>query len=283
MTRILACIDGSRYADHICANAAWAAKRLKAEIDLLHVLHPQSDYRAPADHTGAIGLGARSDLLAELSKLDEERSRLDRQKGEIILQHGQTVLKNAGIKKVNLIHRRGSLVETVQELEDNADIIFMGKRGEQADLESEFLGSNLEKVARVVHKPLFLSSSVMRPIKKFLIAYDGKENIQKSINYITSSPLLKGLECHVLAIEGKEGDIDCTHSIQQLEKSGFKVTLKKEIGNHPDRVISAYVAEHDIDLLVPGAYSHSRMRSIFPGSTTASIIKSCLVPVLLFR
>jgi len=283
MTKILVCIDGSTYADNICANAAWAAQRMNADIDLLHVLRRNSDYQAPsADHTGAIGLGARSELLEELTKVDEERGRLDQQKGKIILQHGEKVLKDAGVKTVNLIHRRGSLVETVQELETGAEIIFMGKRGEHADLNSEFLGSNLEKVARAIHKPLFVVSSVVRPINRFLIAYDGKENVRKAVNYIASQPLLKGLECHLLAVE-HTADIDTSASVQALEAAGFKVTLKTAQSSQPDQVIAAYVAENNIDLLVTGAYSHSRIRSILLGSTTASLIKACLVPLLLFR
>lgn len=284
MTKILVCIDGSSYADNICTNAAWVAKRMGATIDLLHVLRRHSDYQAPSsDHTGAIGLGARSELLEELTKVDEERGRLDQQKGKIILQHGEKVLKDAGIETVNLIHRRGSLVETVQELESGAEIIFMGKRGEHADLNSEFLGSNLEKVARAVHKPLFLVSSVVRPINRFLIAYDGKENVRKAVDYIASQPLFKGLECHLLAVEHATGDIDTSPSVKTLEAAGFKVTLKTVQSGQPDQIIAAYVADNNIDLLVTGAYSHSRIRSILLGSTTASLIKACLVPLLLFR
>jgi len=165
MTKLLVCIDGSAYADNICANAAWVAKRLGAEIDLLHVLRRHSDYEAPgSDHTGSIGLGARSELLEELTKVDEERGRLDQEKGRIILEHGEKILREAGVEKINLLHRRGSLVETLQELESGVDMIFIGKRGEHANTESQFLGANLEKTARAIHKPLFVVSSVVRPI-----------------------------------------------------------------------------------------------------------------------
>ena len=136
MTKLLVCIDGSGYADNICTNAAWAAQRLGAEIDLLHVLRRHSDYQAPVDHTGSIGVDARSDLLEELTKVDEERGRLDQQKGQIILDHGAAVLKKAGVDHVNILHRRGALVQTIQELEDQADIVFVGKRGEHANMDS---------------------------------------------------------------------------------------------------------------------------------------------------
>lgn len=283
MYKLLICIDGSSYADNICNNAAWVAKKLNAEVTLLHVLRRHSDYQASlSDHTGSIGLGARSELLEELTKVDEQRGRFDQEKGRIILKHGEKILKDAGVENVNILHRRGSLVDTVKELEPEMDMIFIGKRGEHANMESEFLGANLEKTARAIHKPLFVVSSVVRPIKRFLIAYDGKASVSKAVDFVCNNPLLQGMECHLLAVE--TGDkIDTTTTEKKLRDAGFDVKIKHEKNNHPDDVIANYVKAHDIDLLLTGAYSHSRMRSILLSSTTASLIKSCKVPLLLFR
>jgi len=283
MTKLLVCIDGSAYADNICTNAAWVAKRLNAEVDLLHVLRRHSDYEAPAsDHTGSIGLGARSELLEELAKVDEERGRLDQQKGRIILEHAEKILRDAGVEKINLLHRRGSLVETIQDLEPSVDMIFIGKRGEHANTESEFLGANLEKTARAIHKPLFVVSSVVRPIERFLIAYDGRDSVRKAVEFITANPLLRGLEGHLLAVESGDA-IDTGETETKLKEAGFNITITHEKNNHPDEAIAAYVNTHNIDLLITGAYSHSRVRSILLGSTTASLIKACKVPLMLFR
>ncbi len=282
--RLLVCIDGSAYADTVCAMAGWVAKRLDAEIDLLHVLRRHSDYEAPAsDHTGSIGLGARSGLLEELTKVDEARGRLDQQKGRLILEHGERVLKEAGVRNVNLFHRRGSLTDTVQELEASVDMIFIGKRGEHADMNSVFLGSNLEKTARAIHKPLFVIPSAIRPIAHFLIAYDGQESVRKAVDYLVRSPLLKGLDCHLLAVDTATVTIDMTGTEQRLRDAGFTLQVTHSRDVHADQAIAAHVNDHEIDLLVTGAYSHSRVRTLLLGSTTASLIKSCRIPLLLFR
>lgn len=283
MTKLLVCIDASTYADNICANAAWAAKRLNADIDLLHVLMRNSDYQAPAaDRTGSIGLGARSGLMEKLVKVDEERARIDQQKGRLILEHGEALLKKAGVKNVNPLHRRGGFVETIHEFETDAEIIFIGKRGEQANLQSEFLGSNLEKVARAVHKPLFVVSSVIRPIKRFVIAYDGKESARKAVDFVTTSPLLQGLECHLLTVESP-GPVETGDVVEKLKSAGFKTIIHTEKSDHIDEVVTRYVAEQDIDLLLTGAYSHSRLRNFILGSTTATLIRTCHIPLMLFR
>ena len=51
----------------------------------------------------------------------------------------------------------------------------------------------------------------------------------------------------------------------------------------PEKVISDHVEKYGVDLLVMGAYGHSRIRNLIIGSTTTQMIRSCLVPVLLFR
>jgi len=286
MTKILVCVDGSKYADNICTNAAWVAKRLGAKIGLLHVLRRHSDYEAPHnDHTGSIGFGARSDLLEELTKVDEERGKLDQRKGKIILAHAETLLTDLEVPTdaINTLHRRGALVETILELESDTEIIMVGKRGEHANMNSEFLGSNLEKIVRAVHKPIFVTSSVIRPIQKVLIAYDGNDSAKKAVDYVASSPLFKDLEIHLLTVEGKNTPIDIEGAKEKLHTAGFDIHITTIKGTTPDQAISDYVAKNEIDLLATGAYSHSRIRSILLGSTTASLIKSCHIPLLLFR
>lgn len=283
MTKILACIDGSAYADSVCAYAAWASQRTGATIDVLHVLRRQSEYSAKSDLTGAIGVEARGDLLKELTEVDEARGRLDQQKGKLILDHAVDLLKGRGVESVTSVHRRGALVETLQELEASADLIFVGKRGEHAKPDSQYLGSNLEKVARAIHKPLFIATREFKQIDRFLIAYDGGESIQKALWYIAEQPLLKGLECHLVAAGSAAKDINLESPKRLLEKAGFQVQCKVDSTGQPADVISTYVSENNIDLMVMGAYSHSRIHNFILGSTTTALIRACWTSLLLFR
>ena len=64
--------------------------------------------------------------------------------------------------------------------------------------------------------------------------------------------------------------------------SGY--TPKAEIApGLADDVIAKRVAGDAINLVVMGAYGHSRIRSLIIGSTTTEMIRSCKVPVMLFR
>ena len=73
MSKIIACIDGSRAAIKVCTASAWAQQQLNAPLELLHVLE-KTDYPAEGNMSGNIGLGTREHLLEELAELDGKRS-----------------------------------------------------------------------------------------------------------------------------------------------------------------------------------------------------------------
>ena len=67
-----------------------------------------------------------------------------------------------------------------------------------------------------------------------------------------------------------------------LKGGGYDVTTEIAEGQ-PEKEIADRAEAHDFDLLVMGAYGHSRIRSLLIGSTTTEMIRACKVPVLLFR
>ena len=283
MKNILACIDDSVYADAVCANAAWVSQRTGAAVTVLHVFTPPPK-RASTDLSGAIGLGAKSGLLEELTELDESHGRIEQRKGRLMLEHAEQQLRSAGVKQIERIHRRGSLVDVIGELEDSMDLLIMGKRGEHADFDSLHLGSNLERVARTVHKPLLVSARTFRPIRRFLLAFDGGTSINKALDHISRHPLLQNLECDVLTVGRISTPLrnTLTEIASTLEQAGLKVHTALKTGPR-DQVIGNYVETKNLDLIVMGAYGHSRIRDLIIGSTTTSVIRSCHVPLLLFR
>jgi nucleotide-binding universal stress UspA family protein len=65
---ILALVDGSTYSKSVCDHAAWAAERMDAEVDLMHVLDRQPG-AGKSDLSGSIALGARTALLESCQHL----------------------------------------------------------------------------------------------------------------------------------------------------------------------------------------------------------------------
>jgi nucleotide-binding universal stress UspA family protein len=56
------------------------------------------------------------------------------------------------------------VVETIGEDRGDARVIVIGKRGEAADFAKGHLGSNLERIVRASHKPVFVASRAFKPI-----------------------------------------------------------------------------------------------------------------------
>ncbi len=67
------------------------------------------------------------------------------------------------------------------------------------------------------------------------------------------------------------------------EKAKINHQRAKLILQEPETVIARYVEDKDISLLAMGAYGHSRIRHLVIGSTTAQLLRSSHIPVLLFR
>lgn len=229
-------------------------------------------------------MDASSELLEQLTQADEARAQLEQRKGRLILKHAEQKLRTRGVEEITSVKRRGTVAETICELEDGVEVIVIGKRGELAEFDSMHIGSNLERVARAVHKPLLVTPDVFRPVQKFLVAFDGGASSSRAMGYIAGNPLLKGLDCHILTAghesEGLRKTLDSAAA--KLEYAGFSVHSSFEAG-YPDEAIQSYIDAKNIDLLVIGAYGHSRIRNLIIGSTTTSIIMSCSVPLLLFR
>ena len=281
--RVLAALDGSNYATSIVGLAAWAAVRLAAPLEFVHAIDRPSVAPDKQDLSGNLILGDREDLLVELSALDESRSRIAQESGRRLLDQARILAReSAGIEAETRL-RHGGLLDTLLELESDARLFVLGKRGEHADFSKGHLGSNLERVVRAVHRPVLVAARAFAPPQKFLIAFDGSVTTRRCIEMVCASPLLKGITCDLLMVGefGSEPD-GLEWAREKLSDASFAVNVHVVAGA-ADAVIALHVQDHAIDLIVMGAYGHSRIRSLILGSTTTQILRTCPVPVLLLR
>lgn len=281
--KIAALVDGSLYSASVCEHAAWLARRTGAPVELIHVLgrHEASDTQ---DHSGAIALGARTALLDQMAELDAKRAKLLSQHGRAILEDAEALLARAGIAEVTTRLRHGDIVEAVADIETGAGLIMIGKRGEAADFARGHLGSNLERIVRASHKPIFVASRAFKPIGRVLVAFDGGATAMKAVEYIARSALFQGLAVHLVSVgaPSDQGAKGLTDAAAILAAAGI-VAETSVLPGQPENVLRQLVEEAPFDMLVMGAYGHSRIRALIIGSTTTALIRSCKVPVLLMR
>ena len=284
MNHIMALLDASVYAQSVTELSAWAAKRLALPVDLVHVLPPHGKQSNHSDFSGSLNLGARSALLKELAELDERKAKLEMDCAWAIVDDAKAWMSEQGVAEVHNKLRHGGLVDTVQALEPEAEFIIIGKRGDAADFAKLHLGSNLERVVRAAQKPVLVAARAFKPIESFLIAYDGGDSANKAVSYVCDSPLFKGLTCHLVTVGQPNASVQAQweQAQEQLKTAGFDVHAEVREGN-PDQAIREKIEAANIDLLLMGAYGHTRIRNLIIGSTTTEMVRSCGVPVMLFR
>jgi len=282
LARIIAFIDGSIYSHSVADHAAWAAGRLSGSIELLQVLGRRE--ATSGDLSGNISADAQATLLAELAELDAARAKLIQRRGRMVLDEAKARILGGDTVDIAVTLRHGDLLDTLAEKEAGADLVVIGKRGEAADFAKGHLGSNLERVVRASRKPILVAARAFRPVGKALIAFDGGASALKAVDQISRSPLLSQAALHVVAVAADRPETrrKLEGAAAQLKAGGHRAEFRFVAGQ-PDRAISALVEQEGFDLLVMGAYGHSRIRNLVIGSTTTELIRSCKVPVLLFR
>ncbi|WP_370233467.1 universal stress protein [Alloalcanivorax venustensis] len=282
MSHVIACIDGSAAADSICDHAAWAAGRLNAPLMLLHVLD-EAQYPSETNLSGNLGLGARETLLTELADLDAKRNRLALEQGKATLEAARARVAADGVPDPVLRQRHGNLVEALKSLDDDTRLLVIGKQGVKhggAEPSGGEVGDNVERVVRTIHKPVLITVGEFREPKSVMLAFDNSNTTRGVVRLLADSPLFKGTPCHLVKVNGDDEGLDW--ATQCLENSGHTVVTARLEGE-VEAALHQYQEEQGIDLIVMGAYGHSRIRELLIGSTTDRMLRNARVPHLILR
>ncbi len=282
MKNILICTDGSNYSHEAFLYAAWISQKTEAKLSVLYVTDlRQFEVPAVADFSGSLGIQPFEGMVSQLQEVEEIKS-------NFVKEHALKTLKDAGVDEARITfhHETGLLVDVMSDYADVADLVLMGKRGENADYASEHLGSMLERVLRSVDEPCLVTNRKFKAPQKIAIAYDGGASCQKSLEYIAGNEIFSSMDIHlIVCVEGHKED-QATERLEAAEKALHKSGLYPKcqiLAGEVESAIVDYVEHTGIDLLVLGAYGHSRIRELLIGSTTTELLRRCHVPVLCFR
>lgn len=284
MNRILLCVDGSLYADVCARYAAWLATRCEAQVHALYVSDLRQ-YELPmiADLGGSLGAQPYQGLVGQLTEIEEEKSSL-------LEEAVRRIFGEKGLEgRLFFEHRTGLLVDAVGHAQEEkpCDLVVLGKRGEHANFATGHLGSEMERVVRSSQRPCLVSNREFREINRLLLAYDGSLAARAALEWLAVSGMFAGKEVHIVTVnEGHQEDdgVERLRGAEALLKAGdYAPVVAQMLTGEVESAISGYVEEKQIDLLLMGAYGHSRLREFFIGSTTSHLLRECLVPVMMFR
>lgn len=281
MKRVLICSDGSAYSQVCYEYASWLAARTPCSFEVLYVTDlRQFEVPMIADLSGSLGVQPYQAIMGKLQELEQEKSR-------VVLQEAARFFADKAPKvPLKTSHRTGFLVDCMSDFETTADLVMLGKRGENANFATEHLGSTMERVVRASKRPCFVTSRSFRPIERVLLAYDGGKSGRKALEFLERDGALKGLELHVVIVAAREGEEIALGYLRDAEmrltQAGYKPVCQMLHGI-PEDEIADYIETKAINLILMGAYGHSRIRHLVIGSTTAEMMRQCRVPVILFR
>ncbi|MCY1308425.1 Universal stress protein family protein [compost metagenome] len=108
--------------------------------------------------------------------------------------------------------------------------------------------------------------------------------MRQAVTTLAASALLQGLPIHLVMIgsASDENRAQLDAACDELAVAGFTVYTAIRPGE-VEPALHLYQAEQRIDLLVMGAYGHSRLRQFLLGSSTARMLQTTRTPLLVVR
>ena len=280
MKRVIACIDSSPCINALAEAAAWIAKQTGRELVLLQVL----DYYPASYHlgeiSGVIGFESNAMLLKELAELEQKQSELALSYSNNLLDHiSKLILEKHGLHTTH-IQEKGDFLEQSFNLLHEDDIVVIGRVGEKSAERNKPLGSNVENFIRGANCTVMTVGDSFKPPTRFIFAYEYSPTCVKMMKRIAQSDLLRLLQCHLVYV-GDHPEI-LREPEQYLKDANLDVITEYRYGDVAENILE-YQNEHGIQLIVLGAFSHSKIHQFFLGSIATTIFRNAKVPLLVAR
>lgn len=280
MKRVIACIDSSPCINALAEAAAWIATQTQRELVLLQVL----DYYPASYHlgeiSGVIGFESNAMLLKELAELEQKQSELALDYSNNLLQHISSMIQEKYEIVATQIQEKGDFLEQSFSVLNEDDIVVIGRVGEKSAERNKALGSNVENFIRGANCTVMTVGEHFKAQTRFIFAYEYSPTCIKMMKRIAQSDLLKLLQCHLLYV-GDHPEV-LNEPADFLTSAGLDVVVEYRYGDVAENILD-YQREHGIQLIVLGAFSHSKIHQFFLGSITTNIFRNSTVPLLVAK
>jgi nucleotide-binding universal stress UspA family protein len=280
MKRVIACIDSSPCIHALAEAAAWVAKNTHRELVLLQIL----DYYPASYHlgeiSGVIGFESNAMLLKELAELEQKQSDLALDYSNNLLDYISNLIKEKHDIDVTHIQEKGDFLEQSFAVMKEDDIVVIGRVGERSAEKNKILGSNVENFIRGANCTVMTVGETFKPPTRFIFAYEYSPTCTKMLKRIAQTDLLHLLQCHLLYVGDHPQILE--EPAKYLADAGLNVVTEYRYGDVAENILG-YQKEHGIQLIVMGAFSHSKIHQFFLGSITTSIFRNVEVPLLVAK
>jgi len=271
---ILVPTDGSEQALIGVRYAVAVAKHLGATIHGLHVVDVKL-LEGPflRDVAASLGTAPFANYQGNISMILEER-------GEAALS---AVVQQCELAQVPYTTEQatGPVPRTIVEQSELREMIVLGRSGEHSEWLGGLLGSTTEAVVRHARRPVLITNNEAPKSSHFLVAYDGSSNAKRALQAGAEYASAWNAPLDVLVISAKAEPI-VAEAEKYLQPHALEIHVEVRDGD-PSETIVAYAAERAVDLLIMGAYGHTKVRELVVGSTTAYAMNHAPCPMLMAR
>ncbi len=274
---ILVPTDGSAYSKVALEYGIHLAEKFVAKITGLHVVDDR-DLEGPllSDIAGSLGFTPYRNYLPKFRKVLEDR-------GDLILEAFRNSCQQKSIRpKVKRVS--GTVPGKIAEEAKKVDLVIIAQRGEHERWSSGLLGSTTESVVRRSPRPVLVTPASFRDLRNILIAYDGSVESNQALKTTCENFALGEAWLKAVIVTGDTDKFeDLTQEIEAFV-SPYQIDVDIEcLRGEAAKEILRYAEESRIDLIVMGAFGHSRIHDLILGGTTAYILRNTTLPVLLHR
>lgn len=274
---ILVPVDASPYAEAATRYAARIAAKAGAELVGLHVVDGKI-LNGPLLRDVTF----MADAFQGFEYAEEVRRALE-EKGRRALARFEALCGELSIPCRTALET-GIVPEAIAECAKRSDLVVMGKRGENREQATPFLGSVVEAAVRLCSRAVIVVPEEDRKIERILVAYDGSKNANRAIAMLTDLAGLGEFEILVLTVADADDPVAAMmeEGVAFLRDRGLPSRGVLRSGETVEEIVAA-CADLSADILVMGAYGQSRFRQFLLGSTTTQAVRRVGVPVLLYR
>lgn len=276
---MLVCTDGSAYADTACEYAVALAGPLGARLTGLHVMDSRVlEGPLMADISGWIGASPYAAQLPQFSELLQQKS-------ASIMDAFRDRCAQAGRESETLV-KTGHPAREILDEAGAVDWLVLGQKGEHGEFVGESLGSIAERVVRHAPGSCLVCPELYRGIRRILVAYDASPHAKQALTQAVEWARSLGAELTVVSVEEAEASRDAAACARegavQAKTLGVEARAQTARGK-AGPVLLEQAVQGDADLIVIGAFGHTRIREFILGSAAAHVLTHASVPVLMVR
>ncbi len=272
--RIIVPTDGSETAAVGVRYAVALAKRYEAQIMGVHVVDVKL-LEGPflQDLSASLGTAPYVNYQGNIAMILDER-------GQAALEEVKRACAEADVPcTTSLI--TGIVPRAIVEQAGLADLIVMGRGGEHIQWLEGVLGSTTEAVVRRAKQPVLVTSTDIGTHRSFLMAYDGTPHAKQALKSAVEIATDWSMSFRVLSVAPQSAKY-LDEAREYLQAHSVEVEYERREGD-PGECIVACARDMEADLIVMGAYGHSKVREFVVGSTTSYALNHAPCPVFLHR